>query len=105
MSTNTYYLELMSILLNIFQLQKLINKTMKVENLILKRKDKRDQNKLDCKFIRINTSDAERGYDTDYEVSKIQTFISKFEEKKEENKTKQKRTRRRNKKLRLQLTH
>ena len=41
----------------------------------------------------------------DYEVSKIQTFISKFEEKKEENKTKQKRTRRRNKKLRLQLTH
>ena len=51
---------------------------MKVENLILKRKDKRDQNKLDCKFIRINTSDAERGYDTDYEVSKIQTFMSKF---------------------------
>ena len=54
---------------------------MKVENLILKRKDKRDQNKLDCKFIRINTSDAERGYDTDYEVSKIQTFISKFKDR------------------------
>ena len=30
-----------------------------------------------CKFIRINTSNAERGYDADYEVSKIQTFISK----------------------------
>ena len=36
------------------------------------------EKKLGCKFIRINTSDAERGYDTDYEVSKIQTFISKF---------------------------
>ena len=33
-------------------------------------------------FIRINTSDAKRGYDTDYEVSKIQTFISKFKDKK-----------------------
>ena len=54
---------------------------MKVENLILKRKDKRDQNKLDCKFIRINTSDAERGYDTDYEVRKIQTFTSKFKDR------------------------
>ena len=36
------------------------------------------EKKFGCKFIRINTSDAERGYDTDYEVSKIQTFISKF---------------------------
>ena len=50
--------------------------------------------KLSCKFVRINSSNAKKGYDTDYEVSKIQTFISKFEEKKEENKTKQKRTRR-----------
>ena len=33
-------------------------------------------------FIRINTSDAKRGYDTDYEVSKIQIFISKFKVKK-----------------------
>ena len=45
MSVNTYYLELMSILLNIFQPQKLMNKTMKVENLFLKRKDKRYQKK------------------------------------------------------------
>ena len=37
--------------------------------------------KLGCKFIRINTSDAERGYDTDDEVSKIQTFISKFKDR------------------------
>ena len=39
------------------------------------------EKKLGCKFIRINTSDAERGYDTDYEVSKIQTFISKFKDR------------------------
>ena len=45
MVANTYYLELMSILLNIFQPQKFINKTMKVENLFLKRKDKRYQKK------------------------------------------------------------
>ena len=45
MVVNTYYLELMSILLNIFQPQKLMNKTMKVENLFLKRKDKRYQKK------------------------------------------------------------
>ena len=77
MVANTYYLELMSILLNIFQPQKFINKTKKVENLFLKRKDKRYQKKkLCCKFIRINTSDAERGHDTDYEVSKIHLLVN-----------------------------
>ena len=37
--------------------------------------------KLSCKFVRINSSNAKKGYDTDYEVSKIQTFISKFEDR------------------------
>ena len=32
--------------------------------------------------MRINISDAERGYDTDYEVSKIQAFINKFKDEK-----------------------
>ena len=36
------------------------------------------EKQLGCKFIRINTSDARRGYDTDYEVIKMQIFISKF---------------------------
>ena len=82
MAGNTYYLEMMSILLKIFWPQKLINKTMKVETLFLKRKDRRHQKqKLGYKFIRINTSDAGRDYDTDYEVSKIQTFISKCKER------------------------
>ena len=52
---------------------------MKAANLFLKNKDKRHQKKnLGCIFIRINTSNAKKGYDTDYEVTKIQTFISKF---------------------------
>ena len=40
------------------------------------------EKKLGCKFIRVNTSNAKRGYDTDYEVSKIQIFISEFKDKK-----------------------
>ena len=53
------------------------------ENLFLKKKRQETlEKKLDCKFIRINTSNAERGYDTDYEVSKVQIFIRKFKHKK-----------------------
>ena len=46
------------------------------------------EKKLSCEFIRINTSDAKRSYDTDYQVSKIQIFISKFKGKKDKKKTK-----------------
>ena len=53
-----------------------MNKTTKVENLYWKEKTRGIRKKLGCKFIRINTSDAERGYDTDYEVSKIQTLVN-----------------------------
>ena len=34
------------------------------------------QNKLGCKFIRINARDARRGYDTGNEVSKIQISVN-----------------------------
>ena len=37
------------------------------------------EKKLNCKFIRINTS--KENYDADYEASRIQMFISKFKEK------------------------
>ena len=40
------------------------------------------EKKLGWKFIRINKINAKKGYDKNYEVSKIQTFISKFKEKK-----------------------
>ena len=83
MRANTYYLELMSILQNIFQPQKLMNKTTKAENLFLKKeRQKALEKKLGWKLIRINTTNSKKGYDTDYEVSKVQIFIRKFKEKK-----------------------
>ena len=55
------------------------------------------EKKLGCKFIRINAS--KEGYDVDYEVSSIQTFISKFRERQlKESHKKNERTRRQNKK-------
>ena len=42
----------------------------------LGKKTRSTRKKLGCKFIRINTS--KEGYGADYEVSRIQTFISKF---------------------------
>ena len=75
-----------------------MNKTTKAENLFLKKRQEAFEKKLGCKFIRINTSDTKRGYDTDCQVSKIQIFINKFKEKKiKEKHTKNKRKRRRNK--------
>ena len=48
--------------------------------LFLTTKDKETlEKKLDCKFITINTS--KEGYNADYEVSRIQTFIGKFRER------------------------
>ena len=43
------------------------------------KKQKALEKKHGCKFIRINTS--KEGYDADYEVSRIQTFISKFKDR------------------------
>ena len=59
------------------------------------------EKKLNCKFIRINTS--KENYDADYEASRIQTFISKFKDKEKENKIKELEDI--IKKLKLQLTN
>ena len=81
MDLNIYYLELMFILLNISQPWKLMKKVTLTEILFLRRKDKKHQKKkLACKFIRINTSKV--GYNADYEVCRVQTFISKFKNEK-----------------------
>ena len=40
------------------------------------------EKKLGCKFIRINTSNAENGYDLDYEVGNIEAFVDEFKNKK-----------------------
>ena len=50
------------------------------------KKQKALERKLNCKFIRINTS--KKNYDADYEASIIQRFISKFKDKENENKIK-----------------
>ena len=39
------------------------------------------EKKLGCKFIRINTSNVKNGYDLDYEVGNIETFIDEFKNK------------------------
>ena len=80
MIENTYYLELMFILLNILQQQKLMKKVILTETLNLKKKDKRHQKKCVIRIIRINTS--RENYDADYEASRIQTFISNFNKNK-----------------------
>ena len=41
------------------------------------------EKKLNCKFIRINTS--KENYDADYQASRIHTFTSKFKDKEKEN--------------------
>ena len=59
-----------------------MNKAMKAEDLFLKERQEALEKKIDCKFIRINTSNAKKFYDTGHEVSKIQTFITEFKDKK-----------------------
>ena len=57
-------------------------KTTEAEILFLRKKRQEAlEKKLGCIFIRINTSDAKRDYDADYQVRKIQIFIGKFKEK------------------------
>ena len=63
------------------------------------------EKKIYCKFIRINTS---KRYDEDYEIGRIQTFISKFKNRKlrkleKKSNQKNKRIRRRNKKIKTPI--
>ena len=83
MGANIYHLELIFILVSVFQHQKLMKKDILIETLFLKKKDKKAlEKKLGCKFIRINTSNAKNGYDLDYEVGNVQAFIDEFKNKK-----------------------
>ena len=82
MSVNIYYSELIFILVNVFQQQKLMKKDILTETLFLKKKQKALEKKLRCKFIRISTSNAKNSYDLDYEVGNVQAFIDEFKNKK-----------------------
>ena len=80
MAMNTYYLELMFILLNTFLAVEIDEKRHTGRGLIFEEKrQKALEKKINCKFITISTS--KEGYDADYEVSRIQKFISKFKDK------------------------
>ena len=46
------------------------------------KRQKVQEKKFGCKFIRINTSNVKIGYYLDYEVGNIETFIDKFKNKK-----------------------
>ena len=83
MDVNIYYLELIFILVSVFQHQKLMKKDMLIEILFLRKKDKTHQKKiLGCKFIRVTTSNAKNGYHLDYEVGNAQAFIDEVKKKK-----------------------
>ena len=60
--------------------------------------------KINCAFIRFNTS--KENFDVDYEVSKMQTFISQFKDNKiKEKDNKNKELKDETKKLKLQLAN
>ena len=83
MGVNIFYLELIFILVNIFQPQKLMKKDILTEILFFRKKDKKHQKKkLSCKFIRINTSNAKNIYDLDYEFGNVQAFFDEFKNNK-----------------------
>ena len=64
-----------------------MKKVILTEKLFKKKKTKSVRKKLNCEFIRINTS--KKNYDADYEATRRQTFISKFKDKENENKIKE----------------
>ena len=46
------------------------------------KRQKAQEKKIGCKFIRLNTSNAKNGYDLDCEVGNVQAFIDEFKNKK-----------------------
>ena len=78
MIENTYYFELMFILLNIFLAVEIDEKGHTDRDVLEK--------KLNCEFIRINTS--KENCDADFGASRIQNFLSKFKDKEKENEIK-----------------
>ena len=59
-----------------------MKKFMPRETLFEEKRQEEFRKKLGCEFIRINTSNAENGYDLDYEVNGIEAIIDEFQNKK-----------------------
>ena len=60
----------------------MIKKGILTAILFLRKKTKSIRKKLDCKFIRINASNAKNGFDLDYEVGNVQAFIDELKNEK-----------------------
>ena len=86
---NICYIELIFILMSVFKQQKLMKKNI-VRDIIFVEKKTRSIRSINCKFIRIKTSNAKNGYGLDYEVSNVQAFIDEFKNKKKNKKNKKK---------------
>ena len=82
MDVNIFYLELIFILINFYQHQNLMKKNILTEIFFLRKKTRSTREKLGCKFIRINTSNAKNCFDLDYEVGDMEAFIDEFKNKK-----------------------
>ena len=54
------------------------------------KRQKAQEKKIGCKFIRLNTSNAKNGYDLDCEVGNVQAFINEFNNKKLKTRKKEK---------------
>ena len=82
-----------------------MKKVILIEILSLnKKRQEALEKKLNCTFIRINTS--KENFDVDYEASRIQTFISQFKDNKmKEIDNKNKELEEKIKKLKLQLAN
>ena len=63
---------------------------MKADNLFLKKKTKGIKKNLVVNLLELIQVMEKKGYDTDYKVSRIQIFLSKFKQKKKKKKRKEK---------------
>ena len=83
MGVKIYYIELMFILINFYQQQKLMEKDMLSKILFLRKKDKKRQKKnLLVNLLELIQVMQKNGYDLDCEVGNIEVFIDEFKNKK-----------------------
>ena len=83
LGVNIFYLELMFIFINFYQQYKLMKKDILTEILFLRKKDKKHQKKnLVENLLELIQVMRKNGYDLDYEVDNIETFIDEFKNKK-----------------------
>ena len=86
MGVNIYYLELIFILVSVFQQQKLMKKDILTETLFLKKKDKKHQKKnLVVNLLELIQVMQKMVMIQKFEVGNIEAFIDEFKNKKRKN--------------------